>query len=67
MLLVLATSGTCGGLVVGVGVVIGRSFCSSSTSDSMELFAKYVTDISIYPVFQTILYAYSKKVALLAH
>jgi hypothetical protein len=41
MLLVLATSGTCGGfVVVVVVVVIGRSFCSLSTSDSMELFAK---------------------------
>ena len=44
-LLVLATSGTCGGLVVVV--VIGRSFCLSSTSDSMELFVKYVTYINL--------------------
>jgi hypothetical protein len=50
MLLVLATSGICGELVVVVVVVIGRSFSSSSTSDSMDLFAKYVTDISICPV-----------------
>ena len=48
MLLVLATSGICGGFVVVVVVVvvvivvvIGISFCSS-----IELFAKYITYIN---------------------